>query len=469
MIIQEIKSTIEQHKLLDKGEPVLVCVSGGPDSVFLLSVLAKINSEYKLKISVAHLNHCLRCAESDADEAFVARLTSRLGLDFFRSRVDVNKLARTRKMSIEQAARFARYNFFANISKAKKIRKIILAHTKDDQVETILMRLLRGTGIKGLGGIKLLTEFENMLLVRPLLNIEKHQILSYLKKNKIKSRIDSSNLENNYFRNKLRLDIIPMLEKISPALKDNLARLGETAQKTESFLQTKLEPVYQKIVSLKKTGEISVDRKKFLKLMPIIRAELIRKVISALNDGLNGIDYKHINLTDSFIEQGISPGQFLDLPKAIQVIKTRGSIIFVKKRKYTVAIPEVKKFFLELGKELRMKNLGYCFKAVLEAKNSRPKKHTRGVEYLDFDKLEFPLLVRAKISGDSFKPLGSAGKKTVKKFLIDQKIDKAEKKKIPLVLSGEKIVAVGNMRIADDYKVSARTKKILKLIIKKIT
>ncbi|MFH1062416.1 MAG: tRNA lysidine(34) synthetase TilS [Candidatus Omnitrophota bacterium] len=468
MIIKKIKSAIERNKLLDRGEPVLVCVSGGPDSVFLLYVLAKINHEYKLKISVAHLNHCLRGSESDADEAFVAKLALSLGLPFFRARVEVSKLAKSKKMSIEQAARFARYNFFTNLCKAQKIKKIVLAHTKDDQVETILMRMLRGTGIKGLGGMKLLTEFEDILLVRPLLNIEKRQMLAYLKKNKIKSHMDLSNLEKNYFRNKVRLDIIPLLEKISPALKDNIARIGENARQTESFLQAKLKTVYPRIVSVKKPGEFCLDRAKFLKLMPIIRSGLIRKVIFALNGDINGIDYKHINLADSFIEQSISQAQSLDLPKSVQINKTRHWIKFLKKRKNEAAIAEKKKFFLKLGQELRIKSLGYWFKAVRARQNVRVKKHIKGVEYLDFDKLEFPLIVRAKIAGDSFKPLGSSGKKTVKKFLIDQKIDKQEKRKIPLVLSKNKIILVGDIRIADEYKVSNQTKNILKLIIKKL-
>lgn len=469
MIIEKIKANIKDHKLFKQKERVLICVSGGTDSVFLLHALAEISAEYQLKISVAHLNHCLRGAESDADQAFVAAMAEGLGMAFFSARVEVDKLAKNKKMSIEQAARFARYNFFVNICKANKIKKIILAHTKDDQVETILMRMLRGTGIKGLGGMKFLSEFEDMLLARPLLNIEKKQILNYLKKKKLKSRIDSSNLRNNYFRNRIRLELIPHLEKLSPALKDNIVRIGENAQKTDSFLQVKLKPIYQKLVSVNIKNEFCFKRDKFLKLMPIIRSELVRKVIFALNGDLNGIDCKHINLVESFIAESILKGQFLDLPKSIQVYKTRQYVKFLKKVNINPVPVKKEKFsLLKLGQEIVIKSLGYSVKAVQEKLNVKIGEHVYGVEYLDLDKIKFPLTIRARLPGDTFKPLGATGKKNVKKFFIDQKIDRQEKENIPLILSDNKVIQVGALRISDDYKVTKQTKRILKITIRKI-
>ncbi len=469
MIIEKIKSTIANNKLFKQKEHILVCVSGGPDSIFLLEALKQIKDIYKLNISVAHLNHCLRGKESDADELFVSKLALRLGMPFFRARVDIADIAQQNKMSIERAARFARYNFFSNICSTNGIKKIILAHTKDDQVETVLMRILRGTGIKGLGAMRFISESKNMLLIRPLLNIEKQQILRYLKRNKIKFRVDSSNLQKNYFRNKIRLEALPLLEQLSPALKDNIIRLSDNAQKTESFLQEKLKQVYPRIVCCGKKNEIKVEREKFLKLMPIIRCELIRKVIFNLIKDINGIDYKHINLIDNFIEQDFLSGRSLDLPRSIKVSKLRKYIKFEIAEKNKTDVLLNKKFPLVLGEELKIKSLGYVFKTEQISKKVNLKRKPSGVEYFDLDKLKFPLTIRTKVAGDWFKPLGGRGIKKIKKFLIDQKIDKDEKLKVPLVLSQDKVILVGDMRIADDYKVTAQTKKILKIIIKKLT
>ncbi|MBU1086664.1 MAG: tRNA lysidine(34) synthetase TilS [Candidatus Omnitrophica bacterium] len=468
MVIEKIKSTIAINKLFKQKEKVLVCVSGGSDSVFLLDVLRQLNQTYGLQIAVAHLNHCLRGDESDADEAFVTRIAAAWGMPFFKTRVDVAKLAKQNKMSVEQAARFARYNFFSNVCQAQNMKKVILAHTKDDQVETILMRILRGTGVKGLGGMKLLNASENMLLVRPLLSIEKSQILSYLKKNKIKFRTDSSNLEKNYFRNKVRLDVLPLLEQVSPALKENILRLADNAQKTESFIQTKLDLVYPRIIYSEKNNEISIFRQKFVMLMPIIRSEIIRKIIFNLSGDITGIDYKHISIIDNFVKENVLSGQILDLPKSIQVAKTRQYLKFLIKKKALVNALENKKFFLELGKELKIKSLGYLFKAVKVKGRIRLKQKPLSTEYLDFDAIKFPLIVRVWIAGDRFKPLGSTGSRKIKKFLIDQKIDLELKQRIPLILSDNKIILVANMRISDDFKVTARTKNILKIVIKRI-
>lgn len=468
MIIEKIKSIIINNKLFKHKENVLVCVSGGSDSVFLLEALSLINDIYKLNIYVAHLNHSLRGKESDADEVFVRKLALKLGIPFLRARVDIAKISRQNKMSIEQAARFARYNFFSNISKANGIKKIVLAHTKDDQVETVLMRILRGTGIKGLGAMRFLSEVKNMLLIRPLLNIEKHQILRYLNQNRIKFRIDSSNLEKNYFRNKIRLEALPALEKLSPALKDNIIRLSDNAQKTESFLQEKLKQVYSRIVSSGRKNELKIEQVKFLKLMPIMRSELIRKVIFDLIKDINGIDYKHINIIDNFIEHDFLSGSSLDLPRSIKVSKLRKYIKFeiVKKNKVDTFLN--KKFSLQLNKELVIKSWGYVFKVEKVLGKINIKRKPKGVEYFDLDKLKFPLTVRTKLEGDWFKPLGSKGIKKIKKFFIDQKIDRDEKSEIPLILSRDEVILVGDLRISDNYKVTDKTKNIIKIFISKI-
>ncbi len=468
MIIEKIKSTIANKKLFKLKEPVLVCVSGGSDSVFLLKALNQLKDIYKLNISVAHLNHCLRGKESDADEMFVGKMAKSLGMPFFKARVDVARLAKKQKISIEQAARMARYNFFSNVCCVQKIKKVVLAHTKNDLAETVLMRILRGTGVKGLGAMRFSRDFEGLLLIRPLLETEKKEILKFLKKHKIKFRTDSSNSKKDYFRNKIRLDLIPKLIKLSPGLKENIVRLSENAQNSEDFLQLKLKSIYKKTVCAKK-NEYCIQREKFLKLTVAMRFELIRMIIFNLKGDLDAIERRHIKIIDSFVFQPGIQGKLLDLPKNIKVNKTRKYIKFYIQKKAKKFLGQKEEVLLSLGEQLQIKSMGYSIKAQSVSQKVNVKRKLKGVEYLDLDKIKFTLLIRGRLAGDSFKPLGLKVEKKLKKFLIDEKIEYSNKKNLPLVLSGDEIVLVGDMRISEDYKVLKKTKRILKITIKNIS
>jgi tRNA(Ile)-lysidine synthase len=467
MIISKIKSIIKDHDLIRPSDHLLVGVSGGPDSVFLLNVLAKLKKEWGFRISVAHLNHCLRGKDSDKDEKFVAKTAADLQLPYYRARVDVKDFAKKNKYSVEQAARTARYNFFVNLCKVKSIKKILLAHTKDDQVETVLMRIIRGTGIKGLGAMKYNTDFENIKIIRPLLGIEKDQIIEYLKIHKIRSRVDKSNFKKDYFRNKIRLDILPRLLKLSPGLKDSIFRMALSAQDADAFVQHKLKPVYNNTVE-EKRSQFQIERKKYIKLMPLMRKELLRKLINNLKGDLNAIDFKHIEIIDQFIRQDDLSGKELDLPQNIKLRKTRQNAIFTGGAKILRSKSAKVEYKLGLNKKISLKELGYEISAERVKIKPGIKRQVKLVEYLDLDKLEFPLTVRTRRPGDTFWPLGAKGKKKLKKFLIDQKIDDHKKDKLPLILSKNKIALVGFMRIGEPYKITKNSRSALKVSFRKI-
>ncbi len=466
MIVEKIKSNIERYGLFKKGERLLLCVSGGPDSIFLLHCLNGLRKKHRLKLFIAHVNHNLRAGQSDAEEAFVCKLSVDLKIPFYRCSVPTALIAGKEKLSLEEAARNLRYNFFANICHIHKIKKIVLAHTKDDQVETIIMRILRGTGIKGLCGMSIENRLEKISLIRPLLNIEKKEILNYLKKNKIRYMIDSSNLKTDYFRNKVRLEIIPMLSNYSPQIKENIYRLGETAKQAEGILEEKVKKVYSRVVMLKKEKVLCVNKELFLKLPLVLRSGIIRKVISELKGGLNGFDFKHIKIVDDFITKQLTKGKYLDLPKAVSVEKSRDSVFFYEKGMKCRGSFEIPPRMLYLDKELRIPELNLCLKAVklkrLKEEKSL-KKHSANVEYFDLDKMDFPLEVRLRKSGDLFHPLGGKGKKKLKKFFIDQKIEDKQKDRIGLVVSGGTIAWVVGMRLADPFKITKKTKRILRI------
>lgn len=469
MIIGKVRSDIEKYNLLEKGDRLLVCVSGGPDSVFLLHCLQSLQKKLKLKLFIAHVNHNLRGAESDSEEEFVCKLSLSLQTPFFRCSVPVELVATQEKLTLEEAARNLRYNFFKNICYIHKIKKIILAHTKDDQVETIIMRLLRGTGIKGLGGMHFEAAQGKYKLIRPLLEIEKQDILFYLKKHKIKYKVDSSNLETNYFRNKVRLEIIPMLKSYSPQIKENIFRIGVVAKQTDDILQERVRRVFSRIVTFKKNNIFYVNKLLFLKLPLALRSEVIRKVIKDLKGDINGIDFKHVQIVDDFISNIDSQGKYLDLPKNIFIEKCRESVCFGEKSKKTAGRQKIISSLLHLGIEKKIPELNISLKAEKVQKQSvvkNLKKHSANVEYFDLDTISFPLEVRTRRGGDLFHPLGEKGKKKLKKFFIDQKIEGREKNGIGLIVTDGIIAWVIGIRLGEHYKITKRTKRIVKIKVK---
>ncbi|MBI4846748.1 MAG: tRNA lysidine(34) synthetase TilS [Candidatus Omnitrophica bacterium] len=463
MLIEKIDKIILREKLLNRDERLLVCVSGGPDSVFLLELLFLLKDKYKLDISVAHVNHCLRAKESDCDELFVRRLSRKHDLPFFRCRAVINQIAKKQKTSIEETARMLRYNFFFNLCSLHKFDKIVLAHTKDDQTETILMRILRGTGLSGLVAMQAKTCLNGFTVIRPLLAIEKKEIIAYLKKHRIKFRQDSSNLKTDFFRNKIRLKILPFLKKISPQIDVNLQRLAEQARQLDSFLDGEVKKNYSILVSEGYSGNFVFARDKFLLLMPAMRGLLLRHIILKLAGDLRNIDCKHIQIAEEFIADGACGSKSIDLPKGIIIKKTREYIYFQKGQKKGQTVPSPDKYKLPLGGGVIIPELGFSFKANITKKTCFAGKKPAYIEYFDCDELIFPLIVRTREFGDVFWPLGMPGKKKLKKFFIDEKIEGHEKGSIPLIVSGDNIAWVVGRRIAEFCKITGETKRILKI------
>ncbi|MBU4304314.1 MAG: tRNA lysidine(34) synthetase TilS [Candidatus Omnitrophica bacterium] len=466
----KFQAVIRAERLFCRRDRILIGVSGGPDSVCLLSLLLYLSKSYHFKLAVAHVNHCLRGKESDADELFVRKLALKCGLPFFSVKEDVSKIAAGEKMSLEDAARKIRYDFFLRVCLQEKINKIALAHSRDDQAETVLMRILRGTGITGLCAMQRKSRLSGISIIRPLLDIEKKEILRYSKQHRLASRIDSSNLERDFFRNKVRLDVLPFLSKFNPQISQNLFHLGENAKEVEVFLQAEIDKAYAKLIHNGHNAGLVMRRDKFLRLAAALRKGVIRRAIEAIKGDLKDIEYKHIQLIEDMAAayKHISLNA-VDLPGNVLIQKNRGKIVF---RKKASAVSEVKQknitCVLEPDKKVEIPKLGYCFLAKRVQAEVNILKHSRQVEYFDADKLRFPLFVRTRRNGDVFHPLGSSGKKKIKKFFIDEKIERQEKESIPLVLSGKTIVWVVGMRIAEPFKITPKTKRIIRITARKL-
>ena len=320
MILTRVNNTIKNYRLIQKNDKILIGVSGGPDSVALLHILNSLSSKLKFSLYIAHLDHMLR-KDAIKDVEFVKKLSRALKIPLAIGRVNVKILAKN--TSIEEAARNARFEFFFRIARKIKANKIALAHNLDDQAETVLMRILRGTGLSGMSGILPKRKISGYEIIRPLLEVKRSEIESYLRDNRIKARQDRTNLKDIYFRNKIRNNLLPLLENhYSPNVKELLANLAENSASDYRFL----ELMAAKVMKGTKT---KFNLKKLSKLHISMQRMLFRMAISNLQGNTRRITFQHIREIEDLILSR-PQNSIVDLPKGISVIKKK-SLIFYRR------------------------------------------------------------------------------------------------------------------------------------------
>jgi tRNA(Ile)-lysidine synthase len=324
--LDKIKSTIKKHNMLQKNDGVLVGVSGGPDSVTLLHVLNSLKKEYSLNILIGHLDHKFRGEESIGDRKFCESLAEKYSLEIVWEEVDVPKIAKEKSISPEEAARTARYDFFKTMAKEKGIDKIAVGHTRDDQAETVLMRIIRGAGTKGLGGINPFKEMPGFKIIRPLIEVSRKEVEGFVSEIGLKFRIDSSNEKSIYTRNKIRLELIPLLEKdFNPNIKEVLANMAENLQIENDFLNRYSKRKF-KSVSRIKQEEILIGIKKFKKQPEAVRKRILRAALEELKGDLRRLTYQHWKELEELIDNR-PVNSVVDLPAGISVAKDRLNIV----------------------------------------------------------------------------------------------------------------------------------------------
>ena len=320
--LEKVRNTIKRYGLIRKGERVLIGVSGGPDSVALLYILNTLKKEFKLSLHVAHLDHMLR-PESGQDAQFVKKLAERLKLPFTGAQINVKELAR--KGSLEEIARNVRLGFLFNVAKEVKADKIALGHTQDDQAETVLMRILRGAGLYGLCGILPKRDLYGYEIVRPLIEVSRREIESYLKKRGIKPRIDSSNLEDLYLRNKIRNRLLPLLEKeYNKNIKELMSNMAQCVGLDYDYLDKVANRFIQE-------DRRRLGLEKIRALHPAMLRLVLRKCIASLKGDTRRITFQHIKEIEDLIHNR-PVKSIVDLPKGISVIKTKKALSFKLKK-----------------------------------------------------------------------------------------------------------------------------------------
>lgn len=291
MLEEKVRKTIREYNLIEKNDSIVVGVSGGPDSMTLLSILLKLKEEFNLKIYVAHVNHMLR-ENAIKDEEYVKEFCEKNNIEMFIKKANISEIAKKEKIGLEEAGRNARYNFFEEILKNTESNKIAIAHNINDKVETIIMNTLRGSGVSGLKGI----EPKRKKYIRPLIEIERHEIEKYCIENEINPRHDESNDDNTYTRNKIRNIIIPYIRnEFNPNIIKTLNRLSEIIKEEDEYVQSKTEKIFKEILLTNEKNKIELDPRKFNDQEKVIQKNLILLAIKKVKGSTQGIEKVNID------------------------------------------------------------------------------------------------------------------------------------------------------------------------------
>ena len=462
---QKIIKFIEKHNLLEHGDRIVVGVSGGADSVCLLHVLNCLRERYNLSLYVVHVNHGIRGLHADEDEAFVRELCAKLGLHFYAVFHNVPEISKREGISSEEAGRNIRYDTFYQESLKYQCNKIAIAHNMNDNAETVLFHLIRGTGIKGLTGITAKRNLsETIQIIRPLLCIERDEIETYLSKNQWQYRVDASNFTDEYSRNRLRNHIIPFMKhEVNEGVIPHIFETSKQLEEISNYLEVKTEEAYEKLLLL--NGDFEIPISEFLKEDIVIQKGVIRKVLYQLAGQLKDLEARHVDLILHLAKKPV--GKRIHMPHGIVVEKGYDHIKFFlekDKKEDTTADwegicitlqPEVTK---EYELPLPWKKL-IC--SVIDYKKNMSIPKNAYTKWFDYDKIKNTLLIRTRRQGDCIQINQDGGKKKLKDLFIDLKIPKEERDQILLLADGSHIAWAFDVRMSEAYKVNEDTKRVL--------
>jgi tRNA(Ile)-lysidine synthase len=456
VLSEKVLGFIKENLMFDNGDKVIVAFSGGPDSTCLLYILNELKEELGITLVGAHVNHCLRGDESDKDEEYAKKVCESLNIGFYSNKVDIHRISKEKNISCEMAGREVRYEFFEELMVKLKANKVALAHNANDQAETILMRLMRGTGIEGIVGIK---PVRDKIYVRPILHLSRKEIERYCHVNSISPRIDKSNLENIYARNKVRLDLIPYIEEnFNKDIIKTLNRLSDIVKKDNDYLEDISAKEYKKYCE---TGEkkVIINKKAFGEHEAIL-SRIVRGALLTVNSNLYNFEKVHIS---SIIElQKHHTGKTIMLPQNIIVENCYGNMHIYIGAKSTEA--NNRQYPLNVNEKNLISHLDKVVELDIIPKSKFIEiKANDYIKYFDYDKLDKPIILRYRKDGDSFMPLGMTGKKKLKDLFMDLKVPKVKRNEIPLICFGDDIGWVVGYRVSEKFKISKDTKNILKI------
>jgi tRNA(Ile)-lysidine synthase len=462
-VLEQVKRDICDQDMLRPGFHVVAGISGGADSVCLLRILKQLSQEYSLSITAVHVNHMLRGTESDADEAFVAKLCRQWDIPLRVFHADIVKISQSSGLSEEEAGREVRYDYLFQVLRDEYADVIATGHHYEDNAETVMLNILRGCGLEGLTGM----DYRSGSIIRPLLGIRRSQIEDYLCSEGISWRTDSTNLSNKYVRNRVRNLLFPSITEhfqSDPARMIN--RLSALARRDEAYLKDQARKVFSD-VSKELSSGISLDADVLCRLDTAISSRIVRMAWEKATGSLKGLESIHVDEIIRLCRES-GTGKRLSLPKGWSALLSYGRLILSpakpaqkKAWSYPVAVPgtvhvEEAKGVLKasvLSKERFMEH----FETGLDI------KETSKTQVFDYLKINCGINIRNRRDGDRIRPFRAPGEKKLKKFYIDNKIPVEERDDIPLVATGSKILWVIGMRTSDEFRPDERTQSFLVL------
>ena len=461
MIFDKTLSTINKYNLIEKGDKIVLGLSGGPDSVCLLHILHRLKDVLDIEVYAAHLNHQIRGIEAQKDALYISKLCESMGITFFVKSINVPQYCNDNKLSLEEGARKLRYEMFFEIKESLNADKIAIAHNMNDQVETVLMRMMRGTGLQGLKGIDYKRDG---VIIRPILEIERKDIESYCEQYNLNPRIDATNLETIYTRNKIRLELIPyMKENFNSNIVESIVRMSNGLRSDNDFIESEALNKYKQVSSI--NGEnLEINLNKYTDLHKSLKSRIVRYAIKYILGDTNFIDQKHIEEVFD-LEKDNKLDKKIVLPRGLFVYRQKDKLVFTMKEiiieetEFTHKIPingfvKINEANVIIETEKMTLNK---YKALKKDKSSK---------WFDYNKIKGEVIVRNRKPGDKIKL--SMGSKKLKQLLIDLKIPKDQRSKIPIIQDDNGILCVGDLRNSEEYKIDKTTKEVLKICFKKI-
>ena len=459
--VQHTHRFITQHQMIQPKETVLVGVSGGVDSLALLYALHTLRHQLDCQLHIAHLDHGFR-EDSAADAVYVAEQADQLGIPISSTRVDVPQLMRDQKLSAEAAARRARYQFYECVSERIGATKIALGHHRGDQAETVLMNLLRGAGVSGLKGILPVREGK---FIRPLLAFSRKEIEDFVAQLGLQPRCDATNYQLDYLRNRVRLELIPALERAyNSNIQNVLNQTAELLQAESDYLEMLAHDAFQVCRVESSTADtVVLDRCLFREYHLALRRRILRLAVAEVFGEVRDLYFNHFESMLNLID-GEAPNSALDLPNGGAFRRAYDRVLIQKTAdsytpfEYEVVVP------------------GHTALPLLDAEMiatvvEQPMNCTVADKFpdgkfqavFDLDRLQLPLALRQRRDGDRFHPFGMRGTKKLKDLLIDAKIPQQERGRVPVLMSGDEIIWVVGYRTSEPFKVRAETKHQLYL------
>lgn len=467
---QRVLRHIREHNLVSIGQKIVVAVSGGPDSVCLLHILTGLCGELGIELHVAHLNHQLRGDESEADAAYVTDLARKLGVASTVESRDVRDYHAKHRVSLEEAAREVRYAFLAGVAASVRAERVAVGHTADDHVETILMHLIRGSGTRGLRGLRPVSRWPysgtGPTIIRPLLELTREETWAYCKRYKLEPRTDTTNLSAEPMRNGIRRQLLPLLEQYNPQVVEALMRTARIAAEDLDFIDREADRLRGGVI--RREGDaVVIDRVGFTALPPALQRHLLRAGIELLLGNLKDIEAGHIEKVLGALDK--PAGKVIGLPDGLHFTIEYDRYVLGADAAALCPFPSISDE-IALNVPGKTSLPGWDIEATVvspSAVQDYDETENNFIAFFDFARAGKKLAMRHRLPGDRFQPLGMGQPKKLNQFMIDARIPRAWRQHVPIIASPEHIIWVVGWRIGERVRVTDVTRQVLRLKFKR--